>query len=51
VMVEFNDRPVRTQESFLGELRGVKPGEKVTVRVQRGGSQVDVPVTIGTRPS
>lgn len=51
VMVAFNDRDVRTQEAFLGELRGVKPGQRVTVKVQRGDETVTLPVTIGRRPT
>jgi S1-C subfamily serine protease len=50
VMLEFNGKTVRTSEQFLGELRGVKPGQKVTVKIQRGRDTKELPVTIGEKP-
>jgi serine protease DegQ len=50
VMVEFNGRPVRSAEEFLGELRGVRPGQTVTVKVVRGKETKELTVTVGEKP-
>ena len=50
VITDFNGERVRTQEAFLGELRTVKPGQKITVNVQRGEGSEELSVTIGRRP-
>lgn len=50
VMVEFNGRPVRSAEEFLGELRAVRPGQKVTAKIVRGTATKELTVTVGEKP-
>jgi 2-alkenal reductase len=51
IVVAVDGRPVNTP----GELRGFvsnfyRPGDTVTVTVMRGGTQVDIPVTLSEQP-
>ncbi len=48
VMVEFNGKEVRSTEAFLGELRGVDPGDTVKVKLRRGADTQTVTVKIDT---
>jgi S1-C subfamily serine protease len=50
VLTAFNGHAVDTFEGLLGELRNVKPGDKVQVTVQRDGKPVTVTLTVGTQP-
>ena len=50
VIVSFAGEPVESVEDFLGELRGVAPGDQVEIVVNRGGEQVTLNVTIGRFP-
>jgi RNA polymerase sigma factor (sigma-70 family) len=44
--VETRDRP-----AFVKALAGLKPGEKVVLRVRRDGKETELPVTVGKRPA
>ncbi|UQU62633.1 trypsin-like peptidase domain-containing protein [Couchioplanes caeruleus] len=48
VIVGFEDATIRTVGDVYAALRKVKPGEKVTVKVNRDGAVTDIPVTLGT---
>jgi len=51
VIVGFDGEPVEDGEELVTRLRGNRIGKPVPVTVLRGGSAVDVTVTIGERPS
>lgn len=51
VIVGFDGDPVEDGEELVTRLRGNRIGKAVAVTVLRGGSAVDVTVTIGERPS
>ena len=48
VMVEFDGRPIRTAEDYLGALRGVEPADVVAIEVRRGTGSQSLTITIGT---
>ena len=49
-VIEVNGTPVSSAESLVAQVRERTVGEKVTLTVVRGGKQMDVPVTLATRP-
>src|SRR5687768_6265234 len=51
VIVGFGGEPIEDGEELVTRLRGNRIGKPVPVTVLRGGSAVDVTVTIGERPS
>ena len=51
VIVGFDGEPIGDGEELVTRLRGNRIGKAVPVTVLRGGSAVDVTVTIGERPS
>lgn len=48
VIVGFRDTTVQTVGDLYAALRPVKPGDKVMVKVNRGGTVSEIPVTLGT---
>jgi S1-C subfamily serine protease len=51
IIVAFDKQAVRDGEELMTRLRGDRVGKAVPVTVLRGGSPVDVSVTVGERPS
>jgi S1-C subfamily serine protease len=51
IIVAFDRQAVRDGEELLTRLRGDRVGKSVPLTVLRGGSPVDVTVTVGERPS
>lgn len=51
IIVAFDRQAVRDGEELMTRLRGDRIGKAVPVTVLRGGSPVDVTVTVGERPS
>lgn len=51
VLVGIDGEQVDVDTSFMDALLQHEPGDNVTIQVQRGGSTIDVDVTLGTRPS
>jgi hypothetical protein len=49
VMVEFDGKPIQNLYDFTYALRAKKPGDKVMVKVLRGGSPIETEVTLGRR--
>ena len=47
VITGFGDDPIRTIEDFLGELRGLRPGQTVSLLRARGSEEGKVRVTLG----
>ena len=51
IMVAFDRHAVHDGEELITRLRGDRVGKAVPVTVIRGGSAIDVTVTVGERPS
>jgi S1-C subfamily serine protease len=51
VIVEFDGQEVTTSAELQSAVDGMKPGDRVTLTVERGGDRVTVEVTLGTRPA
>jgi S1-C subfamily serine protease len=51
VITELNGRAVASGAELRGQLDRHEPGESVRLTVRRGGDDVTVTVTLGTRPS
>ena len=49
-VIAVNGTPVSSAESLVAQVRERTVGEKVTLTVVRGGKQMDVSVTLATRP-
>jgi S1-C subfamily serine protease len=47
VIREVNRKPVRSLSDFEAATGGLKPGERVTLLLQRGGSALFVAFTVG----
>jgi putative serine protease PepD len=50
VIVEVDGRPVREPDDVAQAIENRKPGEKVTVTVERDGDRREIEVTLGKRP-
>jgi len=50
VLIEVEGRPVADPTSMLNLIAALPPGKPATVRVKRGGSEVDATITVGRRP-
>lgn len=50
VVTRFGGQDIGTVENVLGALRGVRPGQRVPVTVERDGRPVQLTVTVGDRP-
>lgn len=51
IIVAFDRQPVHDGEELMTRLRGDRVGKAVPVTVLRGGSPLDVTVTVGERPN
>jgi serine protease DegQ len=51
IVVAAGGEPVRTIEDLLAAVRGLNPGDELELTVVADGSQRDVTVTLGERPS
>ncbi|HEV2235050.1 MAG TPA: trypsin-like peptidase domain-containing protein [Ktedonobacterales bacterium] len=51
IIIECNGTTVNGNGDLAGVLQQLAPGTKVSVKVQRGNSQVSVSVTLGERPT
>jgi len=51
IVLDFDGRPVESPEDLLDLLVGDRVGRKVPLRAMRGGSVVDLVVTVGERPA
>jgi serine protease Do len=50
MIVQFAGQPIESYDDMVKQLKLHKPGEDVTVRVQRGDELMDVTITLGKRP-
>jgi 2-alkenal reductase len=50
VIVAINDRPVREFDDLINYLDTRSVGDVVTLRIIRGGQEIEIPVTLGARP-
>lgn len=51
VVVSFAGERVTGFEDLLGELRGTEPGQRVDVVVNRDGTELTLPLTVGEQPA
>jgi putative serine protease PepD len=51
VITAFNGKPITSADELTAVVSAAKPGEKVTVTVNRGGTTKHVSVTLGVQPS
>jgi S1-C subfamily serine protease len=51
VVTGLNGSAVTSGEDFTTQVKALPPGTVVTLTVKRDGKEVDVPVTLGTRPA
>jgi S1-C subfamily serine protease len=51
IIIQVNDTAISGNGDLASVLQQIAPGTKVTVKVQRGNSQVTVSVTLGERPT
>jgi S1-C subfamily serine protease len=49
IIVEFNDKPVRTPEGLDGHIGLAKPGSTVPVIIYREGQRMKIDVKMGRR--
>jgi putative serine protease PepD len=51
VVTAVDDADVTDPSSLGSAIARYQPGDEVTVTVDRNGTSIDVPVTLGTRPT
>jgi len=51
IIVAVDGAPVASVDDLIAQLNRHQPGDKVTLTVVRGGSKMDVPVTLGQWPA
>lgn len=51
VVVSVDGKPVSSADDLTAAIGSLEPGDKVTMKVQRGGSTLTLSVTLGTRPA
>jgi S1-C subfamily serine protease len=51
VVTAINGAPIPTADAFIATIDKYKPGQKVTLSVNRSGQSKQVTVTLGTRPA
>jgi serine protease DegQ len=51
LLLEFDAHPVEAPEELLDLLLGDRVGKTVNLKVLRGGQTVDLPITVGERPT
>ena len=50
VVVEMNGKEVTGSDELIRMIRDHRPGEKVDLKVLRGGNLVNIKVTLGEKP-
>ncbi|VCU71934.1 Periplasmic pH-dependent serine endoprotease DegQ precursor [Pigmentiphaga humi] len=50
IVITVGDRPISDTTSMLNTIAQLPPGDKVAVKIVRGGQEMEATVTIGTRP-
>jgi putative serine protease PepD len=51
VVVAVNGKQVTAANELTAAIASLRPGDKATLKVQRGGSTITLTVTLGTRPA
>ena len=51
VLLEFDGTPIHSPDDLLDLLVGDRVGRSVTLRALRGGTPIDLAVTVGERPA
>jgi len=50
ILLALNGSPVDSVATFLATVKSFKPGDHITCRIQRGGKDTDIEVTLGEWP-
>lgn len=50
ILVAINEQPIASPEELMDVLGGIDAGQRVSLRILRGGSTVDIAVDVGERP-
>ncbi len=51
VIVEFNGRPIADSTALIVDIRSMKPGDEVSMKVNRGSGSEDLELTLGSDSS
>jgi putative serine protease PepD len=51
VVVSVNGKPISSANELTAAIGALQPGDKATLKVQRGGSSLTLTVTLATRPA
>lgn len=51
IVKAFNGQPARDTVRLLAQIAALAPGQTATLQLLRAGKEMDLPVTMGTRPS
>ncbi|MCC7105984.1 MAG: trypsin-like peptidase domain-containing protein [Chloroflexi bacterium] len=51
VITEIDGQPLRSESALAQAITAHKPGDRVTLTIQRGAQQLNVPLTLGTMPN
>jgi S1-C subfamily serine protease len=46
LIVGVNGQPVKTLDEMLTAIEAHRPGEKITLQIERGGQKFDVPIEL-----
>jgi putative serine protease PepD len=50
LIVQFGGRSIQSSDDLAAQIRSVSPGQRIAVKVVRGGKEQAVTVTVGQRP-
>jgi RNA polymerase sigma factor (sigma-70 family) len=51
VLLKVGDMEVKDANTVVDKVRGSKPGDKIAIHFKRGDKEMDVTITLGTRPA
>jgi putative serine protease PepD len=51
VITALNGKPITSADQLVQAVSTYKPGDKVTLTIERGGTSMDITVTLGNRPA
>ncbi|OVZ55540.1 2-alkenal reductase [Pigmentiphaga sp. NML080357] len=50
IVISVDDKPITDTTTMLNAIAQLPPGDKVNIKIVRGGQEMDTSVTVGTRP-
>jgi S1-C subfamily serine protease len=51
LIVQFGGKSIQSSDDLAAQIRSVSPGQRIPVKVVRGGKEQAVTVTVGQRPA